>query len=243
MKNVILAAGYATRLGELTRDFPKPLLRIGESTILGRLLDNIDRIESIDEHILITNHKFEPIFRQWVAEQHYRKPIRIVDDGSTNNDNRLGAVQDLLYAIESQALDEDLLVVAADNLFEFDFAEFVAFAQEKQSSCVMCHQQPDIEKLRRTGVVELDDSCRILSMEEKPITPKTQWAVPPFYYYRREDLGLIRHAVEQGCKKDAPGNLAHYLCLHTDMYAWPMNGERIDIGSIDTYLQHNESRH
>ena len=145
MKTVVIAAGYATRLGELTRNFPKPLLKIGERTILGRLLDDIDPISDIDEHIIITNHRFAPVFEQWAREQAYTKPIRIVDDGTSSNETRLGAVGDLLYAMEQLALDDDLLVVAADNLLFFHFQSFVDFAKEKQTSCIMYHEQPSIE--------------------------------------------------------------------------------------------------
>ena len=100
MKNIVIAAGYATRLGELTKNFPKPLLKIGENTILGRMLDDIDQILDIDEHIIITNHKFAQIFEDWALEQNYEKPITIVDDGTETNDTRLGAVCDLLFAME-----------------------------------------------------------------------------------------------------------------------------------------------
>ena len=147
MKCIVIAAGYATRLGELTKNFPKPLLKIGKGTILGRMLDDIDRIPEIDEHIIITNHKFAPIFEDWKKEQHYTKPITIVDDGTETNETRLGAVCDLLYAMEQLRLDDDLLVVAADNLLFFSFQEFVDFARQKQTSCIMCHEQPSIEKL------------------------------------------------------------------------------------------------
>ena len=176
MKCVVIAAGYATRLGELTKNFPKPLLKIGENTILGRMLDDIDRIPEIDEHVIITNHKFAPIFEDWVktntdqtdntdkktsvqSEQsvvRYKKPITVVDDGTETNETRLGAVCDLLFAMEKLDIDDDMLVVAADNLLFFSFQEFVDFAKAKGTSCIMCHEQPSIEKLQRTGVVELD---------------------------------------------------------------------------------------
>ena len=267
MKNVVIAAGYATRLGELTRNFPKPLLKIGENTILGRMLDDIDRIPEIDEHIVITNHRFAPIFEKWTevngikplreeilqnSDQnlnHFQaepalkenlqvsKPITVVDDGTETNETRLGAVCDLLFAMEQLQVDDDLLVVAADNLLFFSFQEFVDFAKEKQTSCIMCHEQPSTEKLQRTGVVELDEQMRVLGMEEKPQVPKSHWAVPPFYIYLKKDLELVRHSVENGCGKDAPGNLAHYMVEHTTMHAWPMSGGRFDIGSLDTYYE------
>lgn len=240
MKNIVIAAGYATRLGELTKNFPKPLLKIGESTILGRMLDDIDRIPQIDEHIIITNHKFAPIFEQWAAGLNYTKPVTIVDDGTESNDTRLGAVCDLLFAMEKLSIDDDMLVVAADNILFFSFQEFVDFAIEKQTSCIMCHEQPSLEKLQRTGVVVVDDRWRVLNMEEKPQAPKSHWAVPPFYIYLKRDLDLVRHAVENGCGKDAPGNLAHYLVDHTPIHAWPMSAGRFDIGSLDTYLEARE---
>ena len=238
MKCVIIAAGYATRLGELTKNFPKPLLKIGENTILGRMLDDIDRIPEIDEHIIITNHKFAPIFEEWVKANmnltnntnresntdhtdqtdnkireiceirdqkekaslcsKWRKPITIVDDGTETNETRLGAVCDLLFAMEKLSIDDDMLVVAADNLLFFSFQEFVDFSKEKGTSCIMCHEQPSIEKLQRTGVVELDAAMRVLGMEEKPQVPKSHWAVPPFYIYLKKDLELVRHSMENG---------------------------------------------
>jgi len=284
MKCVVIAAGYATRLGELTKNFPKPLLKIGENTILGRMLDDIDTIPEIDEHIIITNHKFAHIFEEWRNERlsvpsgfpasssvpsgfpasssvpsgfpasssvlsgfpasssvpsglAARKPITIVDDGTETNDTRLGAVCDLLFAMDKLSINDDLLVVAADNLLFFSFQEFVDFAKEKGTSCIMCHEQPSIEKLQRTGVVELDANNRVLGMEEKPQVPKSHWAVPPFYIYLKQDLDLVRHSVENGCGKDAPGNLAHYMVDHTTMHAWPMSAGRFDIGSLDTYYQ------
>lgn len=251
MKNIVIAAGYATRLGELTKNFPKPLLKIGESTILGRMLDDIDTIPEIDEHIIVTNHKFAPIFEEWASGQHYTKPITIIDDGTETNDTRLGAVCDLLYAIDclekrdhangslsaGEGWREALLVVAADNLLFFSFQEFVDFAMEKQTSCIMCHEQPSIEKLQRTGVIVMDDNNKVLNMEEKPQQPKSHWAVPPFYIYLQKDLDLVRNSVANGCGKDAPGNLAHYMVEKTEMHAWPMSAGRFDIGSLDTYYE------
>ncbi len=237
MKNIVIAAGYATRLGELTKNFPKPLLKIGENTILGRMLDDIDKIPEIDEHIIITNHKFAGIFEEWAAKQSYTKPVTIVDDGTETNDTRLGAVCDLLFAMDKLKIDDDMLVVAADNILFFSFQEFVDFAKSKGTSCIMCHEQPSIEKLQRTGVIVLDDSDKVLNMEEKPKEPKSHWAVPPFYIYLKKDLEKVRHSVENGCGKDAPGNLAHYMVEQVEMHAWKMTAGRFDIGSLDTYKE------
>ena len=223
MKNIVIAAGYATRLGELTKNFPKPLLKIGENTILGRMLDDIDKIPEIDEHIIITNHKFAGIFEEWASGQKYTKPVTIVDDGTETND--------------TLKIDDDMLVVAADNILFFSFQEFVDFAKAKGTSCIMCHEQPSIEKLQRTGVIVLDDNDKVLNMEEKPQEPKSHWAVPPFYIYLKKDLEKVRHSVENGCGKDAPGNLAHYMVEQVEMHAWKMTAGRFDIGSLDTYKE------
>lgn len=237
MKNIVIAAGYATRLGELTKNFPKPLLKIGENTILGRMLDDIDKIPEIDEHIIITNHKFAGIFEEWASGQSYTKSVTIVDDGTETNDTRLGAVCDLLFAMDKLKIDDDMLVVAADNILFFSFQEFVDFAKAKGTSCIMCHEQPSIEKLQRTGVIVLDDNDKVLNMEEKPQEPKSHWAVPPFYIYLKKDLEKVRHSVENGCGKDAPGNLAHYMVEQVEMHAWKMTAGRFDIGSLDTYKE------
>ena len=294
MKTVVLAAGYATRLYPLTENFPKPLLEIGSSTILGRMLDDIDGIPEVSEHIVVSNGKFAPIFEQWASErgsrvsdsetyasqscgagvsgsesvaarghvngrgpaegwegwseakdsepdtpapENHRKPVRVLSDETFTNETRLGAVRDLLLAIEKFSLDEDLLVLAADNILDFSLKGFVEEFKKKGTSMIMCHYEPEIYKLQRTGVIEVDDDMKVLQMQEKPQEPVSHWAVPPFYIYRREDLPLIKGAIEGGCGFDAPGNLAHYLADRTEIHAWKMPAGRFDIGSLDTYEQ------
>ena len=238
MKTVVLAAGYATRLYPLTENFPKPLLEIGSSTILGRMLDDIDGIPEVSEHIVVSNGKFAPIFEQWASKpQSLRKPVRVLSDETFTNETRLGAVRDLLLAIEKFSLDEDLLVLAADNILDFSLKGFVEEFKKKGTSMIMCHYEPEIYKLQRTGVIEVDDDMKVLQMQEKPQDPVSHWAVPPFYIYRREDLPLIKGAIDGGCGFDAPGNLAHYLVDRTEIHAWKMPAGRFDIGSLDTYEQ------
>ncbi|MBO4475555.1 MAG: nucleotidyltransferase family protein [Bacteroidales bacterium] len=250
MKTIVIAAGYATRLHPLTENFPKPLLEIGKSTILDRMLDDIDTIPDISEHIVVTNGKFAGIFEDWAAKREIspraslgrdynnespRKPIRVLSDGTFSNDTRLGAVRDLVLAIETFGIDEDILVVAADNILDFSFRGFVEAFKEKGTSMIMCHNEPEVYKLQRTGVIEVDADFRVLQMQEKPQVPVSHWAVPPFYIYRKEDLPLIKGAIAGGCGFDAPGNLAHYLVDRTPIHAWPMPAGRFDIGSLDTY--------
>lgn len=240
MKNIIIAAGYATRLYPLTENFPKPLLKIGDSTILDRMLADIDQIPDIDEHIIVTNHRFAPIFEKWKAKSNYRKPITIIDDGTTDNDNRLGAVRDLLLALESYKVDDDIMVLAADNILDFSLKGFIDYFKEKGSSVIMCHHEPELRKLQRTGVIAVDDDMKVLQMQEKPEKPVSNWAVPPFYIYKKSDLPLIHECMDHGCGFDAPGNLAHYLTEVTLIHAWPMPGSRFDIGSMDSYQEAQE---
>lgn len=240
MKNIVIAAGYATRLYPLTENFPKPLLKIGERSILDRILDDVDGIEEIDEHIIVTNHKFAEIFSNWVSERKQKpgtKPIRIIDDGTTDNENRLGAVKDLLLAIDEFDINDDIMVLAADNVLDFSFQGFVNFFKQKNTSVIMCHHEPELYKLQRTGVIAVDDDMKVLEMQEKPEHPVSNWAVPPFYIYKKNDLPLIRDCLNHGCGFDAPGNLAHYLVNATTIHAWIMPGSRYDIGSLDSYKE------
>ena len=234
MKSIILAAGYATRLYPLTENFPKPLLEIGESTILGRLLDDLDTIPGIDGHLIVTNGTFAPMFEEWAAKR-ASLPIRVLSDGTFTNETRLGAVRDLILAIETYGINDDILVLAADNLLDFSLKGFVEEFHRKGTSMIMCHHEPEIYKLQRTGVIAVDDNMKVLQMQEKPEVPVSHWAVPPFYIYRMEDIPLILTALSNGCGSDAPGNLAHYLVDRTPVHAWPMPGTRFDIGSLDTY--------
>lgn len=233
MTNIVLAAGYATRMYPLTENFPKPLLRVHGSTILDSLLQDVDRIPEITSHVVVTNHRFAPLFRKWADSSSYSKRIEIIDDGSMDNEHRAGAVKDLLLAVSG--IEDDFLVIAADNLLDFSLAGFVSFFKEKGTSAIMCHHEPSLEALRRTGVVVIDADNKVLEMAEKPLEPRSHWAVPPFYCYSRKDLPLIRTCLDNGCGFDAPGNLARYLCARTVVHAYEMPGHRIDIGDLETY--------
>ena len=144
-------------------------------------------------------------------------------------------MRDLILALEAFGVDEDVLVVAADNILEFSLKGFVEEFRKRGTSMIMCHYESELKKLQRTGVIEVDGDLKVLQMQEKPEVPVSHWAVPPFYIYRREDLALVRHSFENGCGADAPGNLARYLVSRTPIHAWPMPGPRFDIGSLDTY--------
>lgn len=233
MKCLLLAAGYATRLYPLTENFPKPLLEVGKSTILDRLIEDISENTDIDEFIVVSNHKFAHIFEEWKKRRSYN--ITVIDDGTDTNETRLGAVRDILLAAETLKVSDDLLIMAGDNVLDFSLAGFIDFAKEKNTSCVMCHEENDLKKQQKTAIITIDSDGLITSYEEKPKEPKGNLAVPPFYYYRECDISRIKEALSEGCGADAPGSFAAWLSKKTPMHAYLMPGRRYDIGDIKSY--------
>ena len=232
---LILAAGYATRLYPLTENFPKPLLKVGEKTILDHLTDDIAAGGAVNEFIVISNHKFANHFSDWAKTKPYK--IRVVDDETETNETRLGAVCDIQFAIRQLNLSDDMLVIAGDNVLDFSLNRFVDYAKEKNTSAVMRYFEPEQKRLQKCGVLEIDENDRILGMEEKPQTPKSNWCCPPFYYYKKEDIALLDDAIAAGCGTDAPGSLVAWLCEKNAVSAMEMPGRRYDIGNLESYEQ------
>ena len=232
---MVLAAGYATRLYPLTENFPKPLLDINGKSILDRLLEDIDKQPDVTGIVVISNHKFISHFEQWKMKSSFKNSIEVIDDGSTDNDNRLGAVKDIQFAVERLDINDDMLLIAGDNVVDFSFGEFICFAKGKNTSCVMCHRENNLQKLQKTAVITKNDNGLITSYEEKPQNPNGNLAVPPFYFYKSSDIKKIEEAIAAGCNTDAPGSFAAWLSKKTDMYAWEMTGNRYDIGDIESY--------
>lgn len=232
---VVLAAGYATRLYPLTENFPKPLLPIKGKPIIDWLLDDADKSVMISQYVVVTNHRYAEQFKKWADRKRLSSPITVLDDGSTGNENRLGAVKDIQFTIDALGLDEDLLVLAGDNVLDFSLTAFIRYAQAKKSSCVFRYDESDPARIRRAAAMEVDGDDLIMRMQEKPEHPFSWWCCPPFYYYMKEDLLLIHEAIRDGCGTDAPGSLAAWLSAHTKMYAMLMPGKRYDIGNLESY--------
>ena len=233
MKCLILAAGYATRLYPLTENFPKPLLDVGGKTILDWLVDDIHTAGLIDEFVVISNHKFAHHFDKWAATKTMK--VTVVDDGTDSNETRLGAVKDIQFAIDQLGLNDDMLVIAGDNVLDFSLTKFLAYAKEKNTSCIMRYYEPEEKKLVKCGVVEINEKDRILSMEEKPAQPKSNWCCPPFYYYTQADAKLVAKGIEAGCGTDAPGSYIAWLSTQTPVFAMEMPGKRFDVGNLESY--------
>ena len=263
MTAIILAAGYATRLYPLTRDFPKPLLEVAGRSILDRIVDNAGRVAAVQRLVVVTNSRFATHFERWrdgrfgagggrfggggaggpagrgKAARSSGVPgprVDIVNDGSTSNANRIGALADLHLAVEEADVDDEALVLAGDNLFDFELADFATFFRDVGCDCITAHELSDTEQLRRTGVAELADDGQLLHFAEKPPEPRSTWAVPPFYAYTRRTLrerlpAYLRH----GGEGDAPGSFLPWLIERASVYAFRFEGDRYDIGNRESY--------
>ena len=236
MKTIILAAGYATRLYPLTENFPKPLLEVAGRPILDWLISDIESSGKVDEYIVVSNHKFAGHFTSWAEKHPLSGKLTILDDGTSTNETRLGAVMDISFAMKERGVDDDVFIIAGDNLLDFSLVRFLDYAESKNTSCVMRFFQEDKAKLVKSGVAVIEEgSDRILSMEEKSPTPKSNWCIPPFYFYRKEDIARIDEAIADGCGIDAPGSLVAWMCQHSTINAWEMPGRRYDIGNLESY--------
>ena len=231
MTSIILAAGYATRMYPLTLNYPKPLLEVGGKKIIDWLIEDLEK-SGVKRAVVVSNHKFISQFQAWAEG---RENIIVLDDGSEDNDHRLGAVKDIEFAIEETNIDDDIVVLAGDNVLNFSLSSFIEYGREKKTSCIMRHEEKDENKLRKTGVIEINEDELVLNMEEKPKEPKSNWAVPPFYYYTKEDKDLIKEGIASGCGTDAPGSFVSWLVKTRPVHAYRMIGERFDVGSIEGY--------
>jgi len=231
---LVLAAGYATRLYPLTENFPKPLLDVNGKPILDWLLDDLDATGAIGRYVVISNHKYAPHFRAWAEGKSLTAPIEILDDGTTDNENRLGAVKDIQFAIDALSLDDDLLVFAGDNVLDFSLKWLIDYFYLNKTTCIMRYYEPDRNRLKRTGVLEMDGD-RVLRMTEKPPEPASHWSAPPFYAVIRADSRRIREAIAEGCPVDAPGSLIAWLSARASVHAMEMPGKRYDIGDLAGY--------
>lgn len=227
MKAVVLAAGYATRLYPLTLDRPKPLLEVGGRPMLDWVLERLQAM-GVDETIVVTNAKFTPHFTEWAKE---KDRVTVVNDGTTSNDDRLGAIGDLGFVLDGLGLDDDLVVVAGDNLFTDDISGFGAYGREVDAPVIAIHDVGDVELMREYNQVEVDSAGRVLFMEEKPEQARTTLAAVALYFYPRHVLPLVEQYLAEGNNPDQPGRLPSWLYERTPVYAWRFPGDWYDIGS------------
>lgn len=234
IKAIVLCAGYATRLYPLTENQPKPLLNVGDKPIVEHIVDKISNLAEVDEIFVVTNHKFYPTFQSWLRNCNYKKKITVIDDGTLKNEDRLGAVGDLGFVIKEEDLDEDVLMIAGDNLFGFSLRKFYEFFQEKESSVLAFCDLKEKEKVaNRLGVGILDEENKVTNFEEKPAQPSSTLAATCCYIFSKVDIKKIRDYVEKSEKWDNPGDLAKWLADRSNLHGFVFNEHWFDIGSFE----------
>ncbi len=242
MKVLILAAGYATRLYPLTLTRPKPLLDVAGKPMIEHVLDNISPIPGIDRVYVVTNAKFAEPFQQWA--DHYRATkaklnFTIINDGSTDDSNKLGAIGDLNLVLERERIDDDLIVVAGDNLFSQSLEEFGRYCRSKGAPVLAVYAVGNLEEIKKYNAITIDPEGRITYFEEKPSQPQSTLTGIALYYYPKASLPLIRQYVAEGNNPDQPGRLVEWLYKRTSFYTWRVPGIWFDIGSKETLVEAN----
>ncbi len=240
MKAIVLAAGYATRLYPLTKDKPKPLLDIAGKPIIEYLLDDFKKIAALDTVYVVTNARFAPVFDSWAQKQSERETpfpfdIKIVNDGTTSNETRLGAIADIQYVIDEHAIDDDLLVAAGDNIFQFDFADLAEFYEKMNSDVIVAQELNDPERLKTRGVVQFDENKRVIGFQEKPARPISNYVAPALYIHKRESITFYFEYLNFQNNPDAPGYFIKWLYPQTPVHAFVLPKPAIDIGTLKTY--------
>jgi glucose-1-phosphate thymidylyltransferase len=228
VKALILAAGYATRLRPLTDSIAKPLLPVGGRPMVDWILDRI-RETSADEVHLVTNARFAADFERWAED----KGVHVHNDGTTSNEDRLGAIGDIDFV----GLDDDLLAIASDNLFDYSLADYEAYWRSKGGSCVAVHDVGDRELAKKYGIVDVDADDRITNFVEKPENPPTTLCATATYLYKRDDAARVKAYLAEGNAPDQPGNFVAWLHARAPVYAYRFPGEWYDIGDREQLLE------
>ena len=242
MKLIVLAAGYATRLYPLTLNQPKPLLPVAGKPMMEHVLDNLMPIAEIDAIYIVTNARFVKHFGAWADEYktgQKARPIKIIDDGSTDDSNKLGAIGDMNLAIEEAKIDEDIIVVGGDNLFSESLGEFGDYCRERNAPVTGVYDVDDLNEIRKYNSIEIDENDRITYFEEKPHTPRSTLTGIALYYYPRSVLPLIKQYIAEGNNPDQPGRLVQWLYPRTPFYVWRIPGIWFDVGSKETLEEAN----
>lgn len=242
MKALILAAGYATRLYPLTKEYPKPLLTVADKPIIDYIVDKIKNLDPLDEIIVVTNSKFISLFRKWSKKMRVKKPISLVDDLTSSHSDKRGAIGDINFAIEKKGIKDDLLVIGGDNLFDSDLKGFLSFAKAKTPHSVIgVYDIGDINEAKKYGVIKVDANFRVVDFKEKPKNPKSTLIAMCLYYFSKEKLGLVREYLESKTDKhDATGFYIDWLRKEDTVYGFTFKGRWYDIGHHKFYHEAKE---
>ncbi|MFH1439809.1 MAG: nucleotidyltransferase family protein [Candidatus Woesearchaeota archaeon] len=241
MKCIILSAGYSTRLYPLTLDTPKQLLKIGNKFMIEYIIDNISHIDEIDEIFLVSNNKYYERFVEWKDNYKANKKITVINDGTNNNEERLGAVGDMHFAVSSQNIDEDVLIIGGDNLFETDLRNMIALFKKTKSPVVAARDLGNPAKLaNKFGTIVIDNNKKIINFEEKPSHPKSSLASTCIYLYTKEDIEEFERCIKENHKPDNTGDFLQYMLKKKDVYCYDFSEAWYDIGSHEELKEVSE---
>ena len=243
MKVIILAAGYATRLYPLTLNQPKPLLPVAGKPMIEHVLDNLAPIAGLEQIYVVTNAKFAGHFRSWSRKYHRKQPkltVKVCNDKSTDDKNKLGAIGDIHFVIQQQKVDDDLIVVAGDNLFSDKLGDFGKFCRKKNAPVLALYDVGDLEEIKKYNAINVNKTGRITFFEEKPQQPTSTLTGIALYYYPRATVPLIKQYIAEKNNPDQPGRLVQWLYPRTPFYTWRVPGLWFDIGSKETLVEANE---
>ena len=242
MKAIILAAGYATRLYPLTENKAKPLLEVQGKPIIEYIVEKIEHCPEIDEIYIVTNEKFYMHFCEWLKTKKFKRRIHVINDKTTENGARLGAIGDIDYVISTQRVFDDFLVIAGDNMFSFQIGELIQFYKKYETTVVALYDTKDKKKIAgRLGCIELDKTNRVKGFEEKPEKPKTPLAATACYLFPQEDLHFIREALEEK-HFDRPGDLIKFIAEKKPVYGFQFSGYWFDVGTHEEYALVNSKK-
>lgn len=230
MKGLILAAGYGTRLYPLTLDRPKPLVKVGGHTIMERLLRKFESLKSCDEVYIVTNDKFYGMIVEWVRDRSFSVKMKVINDLTKSNEDRLGAIGDINLVLQKESPKDDVLIVAGDNLFEFNIADFTAFAREKGKFSVALYDVKNTKLAQKYGIVSLDPKQKIDDFQEKPSKPRTTLASTGIYYIPEAKLSMMEEYMKTDLVKDAPGNFVKWISENDEVYGYVFTEGWYDIG-------------
>lgn len=234
IKALILAAGYATRLYPLTKDTPKPLLTIAGKPIINYIVEELAKLQNLNQIYVITNEVFYPHFQNWAKTIKTTKEIKILNDYTLSNEDRLGSIGDIHFVIQQEKIIDPLVVIAGDNLFGFSLPRFILFHhQNNNASLVAFRDLNDKEKVKgRYGVGVLNGS-KIIDFEEKPLQPKSTLAATACYLFNKKDLSKISTFLSKE-KADAPGNFIKYLAKNSEVHGFVFKEHWFDVGTFES---------
>lgn len=238
MKALILAAGYGTRLRSIAENTPKPLLPINDKPLINYIIDRIQSLNGLTEIIVISNNKFYDIFLQWAKKQKTKVPIKIINDGTNVPEERLGSIGDIAFALKDAKINDDILVVGGDNLFDYNIDQYIEFSRSK-TGCVTLglYDIGDITQAHLFGVVELDQQSKVRSFEEKPQKPKSTLIAMCCYYFPKSTLDLVHRYLSEIKKSDTAGDYIRWLHEKSNVYGFKFTGKWYDIGSVESYYE------